>query len=216
MATASRPILGEVSVNLRPFSTRRTAVNTVSGANPTQDVSRSSGVDVSEPLHTLSLATDYREANTPIVSLLERAGDVRKLHCRDARRLLAIGYLWQGDVDGAVSLVCDMLCHPAPAGFRSLLHLLLQFGQQKASAVKVSPEGHCADSPHQSPMPGLLSDKETAVLRLIGKGHSNKSIARELNITPETVKCHAKKIFFKLSSHTRAEAVARALAIGIL
>lgn len=56
----------------------------------------------------------------------------------------------------------------------------------------------------------LLSAKETIILRLISVGLSNKNIARELHIAPETVKSHAKRIFIKLSAKTRAEAVARA------
>lgn len=64
-----------------------------------------------------------------------------------------------------------------------------------------------------SPRPAvgnLLSAKETIILRLISVGLSNKNIARELRIAPETVKSHAKRIFIKLSAKTRAEAVARA------
>jgi LuxR family transcriptional regulator, maltose regulon positive regulatory protein len=45
---------------------------------------------------------------------------------------------------------------------------------------------------------------------------SNKCIARSLGITPETVKTHVKSIFIKLKARTRAQAVARAEAIGSL
>jgi ATP/maltotriose-dependent transcriptional regulator MalT len=51
---------------------------------------------------------------------------------------------------------------------------------------------------------------------LITCGMSNKRIAQNLGITPETVKSHAKSIFAKLESRTRAQAVARAEAIGLL
>lgn len=62
----------------------------------------------------------------------------------------------------------------------------------------------------------LLSAKETIILRLISMGLSNKSVARELRIAPETVKSHAKRIFIKLSTRTRAEAVARATELGLI
>lgn len=62
----------------------------------------------------------------------------------------------------------------------------------------------------------LLSVKETIILRLISVGLSNKNIARELQIAPETVKSHAKHIFIKLSAKTRAEAVARASEFGLI
>jgi LuxR family transcriptional regulator, maltose regulon positive regulatory protein len=61
-----------------------------------------------------------------------------------------------------------------------------------------------------------LSRRETGILQLIAHGMSNKHIARSLGITPETVKSHAKSIFVKLATRTRAQAVARAEAIGFL
>ena len=61
-----------------------------------------------------------------------------------------------------------------------------------------------------------LSRRETGILELITRGMSNKRIAQSLGITPETVKTHAKSIFAKLESRTRAQAVANAEAIGLL
>jgi LuxR family maltose regulon positive regulatory protein len=61
-----------------------------------------------------------------------------------------------------------------------------------------------------------LSRRETGILQLIAHGMSNKRIAQSLGITPETVKSHAKSIFVKLATRTRAQAVARAEAIGFL
>jgi LuxR family maltose regulon positive regulatory protein len=62
----------------------------------------------------------------------------------------------------------------------------------------------------------LLSRRETGILQLIAHGMSNKRIAQSLGITPETVKTHAKSIFVKLATRTRAQAVARAESIGFL
>jgi DNA-binding NarL/FixJ family response regulator len=61
-----------------------------------------------------------------------------------------------------------------------------------------------------------LSPRERAVLALISQGKSNKGVARALDITPETVKSHLKRVFVKLGSRTRSEAVARATALGWL
>jgi LuxR family transcriptional regulator, maltose regulon positive regulatory protein len=61
-----------------------------------------------------------------------------------------------------------------------------------------------------------LSRRETGVLQMIAHGMSNKRIAQSLGITPETVKSHAKSIFVKLETRTRAQAVARAEANGFL
>ena len=49
-----------------------------------------------------------------------------------------------------------------------------------------------------------LSRRETAILEMIARGLSNKHIAQALGITPETVKSHAKSIFVKLDTRTRA------------
>jgi DNA-binding NarL/FixJ family response regulator len=60
-----------------------------------------------------------------------------------------------------------------------------------------------------------LSRREAGVLRMIARGMSNKCIAKSLGITPETVKTHVKAILSKLEARTRAQAVARAEAIGL-
>lgn len=62
----------------------------------------------------------------------------------------------------------------------------------------------------------ILSPRECHILQLIGRGMSNKRIAQELKIAPETVKSHAKHIFVKLNVRTRAQAVARAVGLRLL
>ena len=52
-----------------------------------------------------------------------------------------------------------------------------------------------------------LTARERDVLAMISQGFSNKHIARTLEISPETVKTHVKRIFLKLAVNTRAEAV---------
>ena len=61
-----------------------------------------------------------------------------------------------------------------------------------------------------------LSARELAIVLLMGHGLSNKRIARQLSIAPETVKSHAKRIFWKLTVQTRAQAVYRASALGLI
>ena len=63
---------------------------------------------------------------------------------------------------------------------------------------------------------GLLSGRERNILELIGKGESNKEIARTLDIAPETVKSHVKNIFTKLGVEKRAQAVSRAQSFGLV
>ena len=61
-----------------------------------------------------------------------------------------------------------------------------------------------------------LSARERTVVLLMGHGLSNKLIARQLSIAPETVKSHAKSIFWKLTAQTRAQAVYRASELGLI
>ncbi len=61
-----------------------------------------------------------------------------------------------------------------------------------------------------------LSPREQSVLRSMSIGLSNKRIAQELQIAPETVKSHVKGIFIKLAVQTRAHAVSTAGALGLL
>ena len=61
-----------------------------------------------------------------------------------------------------------------------------------------------------------LSRRQVGILQMIARGMSNKCIARSLGIAPETVKTHAKNILIKLEARTRAQAVARAEAFGLL
>jgi LuxR family maltose regulon positive regulatory protein len=76
----------------------------------------------------------------------------------------------------------------------------------------VPPGSEEAEPPTYRP----LSCRETAILEMIARGMSNKHIAQALGFTPETVKSHAKSIFVKLDTRTRAQAVARAESIGLL
>jgi RNA polymerase sigma factor (sigma-70 family) len=51
-----------------------------------------------------------------------------------------------------------------------------------------------------------LTVKERQVMQLVAEGKSNKQIARDLNVTPETIKSHMKSIFAKLKVDNRAQA----------
>jgi LuxR family transcriptional regulator, maltose regulon positive regulatory protein len=61
-----------------------------------------------------------------------------------------------------------------------------------------------------------LSAREQSIVLLMGHGLSNKRIARQLSIAPETVKSHAKRIFWKLTVQSRAQAVYRASVLGLI
>jgi len=52
-----------------------------------------------------------------------------------------------------------------------------------------------------------LSHREIAIIALIAEGQTNKRIAVQLGVAPETIKTYLKRIFIKLGTHSRAEAV---------
>ena len=57
----------------------------------------------------------------------------------------------------------------------------------------------------------LLTPREVEVLAALGNGLSNKAAARQLGISPHTVKFHIGSLFRKLDATSRAEAVAKGL-----
>lgn len=61
-----------------------------------------------------------------------------------------------------------------------------------------------------------LSPREKEVLALLAEGGTNRSIADELGISPETVQTHVRNILAKLTVGSRLEAVARAIRLGIV
>ena len=61
-----------------------------------------------------------------------------------------------------------------------------------------------------------LTSRERSIVEFIARGRSNKEIARELGVAPETIKTHLKRIFQKLSAESRAQAVVRAQSLGML
>lgn len=61
-----------------------------------------------------------------------------------------------------------------------------------------------------------ISAREQEVLELIALGRPNKIIARELAISPNTVKTHISNLFEKLEANNRTEAIQKARNLQIL
>jgi two-component system, NarL family, response regulator LiaR len=61
-----------------------------------------------------------------------------------------------------------------------------------------------------------LTRRERQVLELIGRGLSNKRIARELGISEKTVKTHVGHVLAKLGVTDRTQAALRAVSTGLL
>lgn len=61
-----------------------------------------------------------------------------------------------------------------------------------------------------------ISPRECEVLELLAAGHANKIIARQLAISPNTVKTHLARLFEKLEAENRTQAIGKARALELL
>jgi DNA-binding NarL/FixJ family response regulator len=61
-----------------------------------------------------------------------------------------------------------------------------------------------------------LTEREMQVLRGMSQGKSNGQIGRELYLSEDTVKTHARRLFRKLSAADRAQAVAQGFRCGLV
>jgi DNA-binding CsgD family transcriptional regulator len=61
-----------------------------------------------------------------------------------------------------------------------------------------------------------ISEREFEVLGLLAAGRSNKQIARQLEISPNTVKTHVARLFEKLGARRRTEAIGKARELGLV
>jgi LuxR family maltose regulon positive regulatory protein len=161
-----------------------------------------------------------------------RHGDFLALRLRT---MLALVWLKANERSRAVEVFLDVLKVAAPAGIHqsildlgpdvgSLLHAVREDALPTARADDLmSYVSRLLDGWRMLYQPGSapqhresLSARERKIVGLIAQGQSNKEIARALGIGPETVKSHLKSIFVKLNVERRAQAVARAQALGLL
>lgn len=61
-----------------------------------------------------------------------------------------------------------------------------------------------------------ISARELTVLHSLSAGHSNKEIAAQLGVSPNTVKTHVARLFEKLDARRRTDAIAKARELGIV
>jgi LuxR family transcriptional regulator, maltose regulon positive regulatory protein len=121
--------------------------------------------------------------------------------------------------DGVLTM---FLLHPAPG-------LLERHARQRTAHAALIADilgllaGTQAGPPHGAPPPSrpeplleALSGSELRVLRYLPTNLSGPEIAGELYVSLNTVRTHLRHLYAKLGTHRRAEAVARARALGLL
>jgi DNA-binding NarL/FixJ family response regulator len=88
-----------------------------------------------------------------------------------------------------------------------------------SSSVSTATAAGGAVAPGSPPLPTtrpLISKREEEVLRLVATGVSIPEAARRLYISTKTVKNHLSSIYQKLDSHDRAQAVLKAVRMGLI
>lgn len=61
-----------------------------------------------------------------------------------------------------------------------------------------------------------ISPRELEVLQALAAGLANKEIARQLAVSPNTVKTHVARLFEKLGAQRRTEAIRKARELGLV
>lgn len=72
------------------------------------------------------------------------------------------------------------------------------------------------DATRTGPAQAQLTERELQVLRGMSQGKSNSAIGRELYLSEDTVKTHARRLFRKLGVNDRAQAVALGFRRGLV
>jgi DNA-binding NarL/FixJ family response regulator len=97
--------------------------------------------------------------------------------------------------------------------------------QEGEADLHVGPNGTAPTSPVVAPGSSVglsgsrrlaLTERELQVLRGMADGKSNAEIGRELFVSEDTVKTHARRLFRKLGARDRAHAVAAAFRAGLV
>jgi DNA-binding NarL/FixJ family response regulator len=68
----------------------------------------------------------------------------------------------------------------------------------------------------QDPSPAALTPHELRLLRLLVEGHNYKTAAAEMGVSVHGISFHTRNIYDKLQVHSKSEAVAKALRLGLV
>ncbi|MCP5060173.1 MAG: response regulator transcription factor [bacterium] len=121
-------------------------------------------------------------------------------HVLDAIRAGALGYLLKSESRaGVAQAVLEVIAGGSP----------LSPSVARRVLSELRPPAPSPDAPR-------LSERELEVLRHIVKGFTYDEIADLLAISPATVATHVRKVYRKLSVHSRSEATYEALQLGIV
>ena len=161
-----------------------------------------------------------RESPSTIVLMLTAYDEPERLS--EAVRAGAGGYLLKtADPRQIVEAVRRALEGGSPVDEELAMGLLSRLtneeprSQEERARGPVPPDPPTQQRPTPAPL-GVLTPRETEVLRLVAKGHANRQIARELGISTSTVKNHVLRIRAKLGASDRTRAAVMAIEMGLV
>lgn len=118
----------------------------------------------------------------------------------------ASGFLLKGmepeDLVAAVKVVAEGEALLAPSATRKL--------------IAAYSAGRAAQPRNPPKLPGVVSEREVEVLKLVAQGMTNAEIAAELVVSPLTIKSHVSRILTKLGARDRVQLVVLAYETGVV
>jgi LuxR family transcriptional regulator, maltose regulon positive regulatory protein len=171
----------------------------------------------------------FEQARSLLERLLQTAQEEGRLGVQiEALALQALGHERQGERPQALIALEQALRLAEPEGYVRLfadlglpLARLLQAAQARAVlpdyvAALLAAFGEGLPSPALETLPEPLTAREQEILEMLAAGLTNRQIAAQLVISPQTVKKHTGNIYGKLGVNNRTGAVARAREVGLL
>jgi DNA-binding NarL/FixJ family response regulator len=155
------------------------------------------------------------DVNMPVMGGVDM---VEAIQADDAPRILMLTISKHDeDLFGAIAAGADgyLLKDAEPDELRRAINLVAE-GKSVLSPEVTSRVLKAVGSSHGIPADIALSKREMDVLKCLARGMTSSQIATELFISENTVKTHVRHILEKLEASNRAEAVSKAIQLGII
>jgi DNA-binding NarL/FixJ family response regulator len=155
------------------------------------------------------------DVNMPVMGGVEMVEALHKDH--QVRVLMLTISKHDEDLFGAIAAGADgyLLKDSEPEELRRAINLVAE-GQSILSPEVTSRVMKAVGRSRGIPPEVALSKREMDVLNCLSEGMTSAQIATKLFISENTVKTHVRHILEKLEASNRAEAVSRAIQLGIL
>ena len=155
------------------------------------------------------------DVNMPIMSGVEMIEALQSEH--NPRVLMLTVSKHDEDLFGAIAAGADgyLLKDAEPDELRRSINLVAE-GKSVLSPEVTQRVFKAISSSQGFPLEVALSKREMDVLNCLARGMTSAQIASELFISENTVKTHVRHILEKLEASNRAEAVSRAIQMGII